>query len=78
MENKIHIKVSTNDQAASLVSGLNAVPYPCYLYNGKGNECVDAKSYLGVVYFMVMHQHDTYFWSGQDEIPECIAGLMVD
>ena len=55
---KIHLNVETD--AAEFVSILSKSPAKYYLYNSNKKECVNAKSFLGIMYFMGVHPNETY------------------
>ena len=57
---KSAVCVLTEKQAYDLVSTLALTKGRFSLVSGNGKECVDAKSFLGVTYFMVVHPNDTY------------------
>lgn len=67
---KVKIKVRNDKDAFELVSALAAKDGQFALFSGDCKECVDAKSYLGVLYFMVVHPDDTYLFSESGFVPE--------
>ena len=54
------VDVKDERDAFDLVSVLAKRSGHYSMKNGSGKECVDAKSFLGVMYFMVVHPRDIY------------------
>ena len=54
------INITNEKEAFDLVSTLAKKEGNYYLVTDNGKECVDAKSFLGVMYFIVVHPHNMY------------------
>ena len=67
---KVKITIKNNDEAFALVEDLMTHAGQYALFSGDCKECVDAKSFLGVLYFMLTHPNDTYLYSDSGYIPE--------
>lgn len=65
----IHIKIRDEQDAIRFVNKLASMDGDFYLTNRSGKECVNAKSYIGVLYFMVIHPDDTFLCAENGEIP---------
>jgi len=78
---RAHIRLMNNQEAVEFVSLLNsdgtATKYS--LENFDGSYRVNARSFLGVVYFCTEHNDDTYLVNDTDtqELPNCINKFRV-
>ena len=66
--------------AAEFVSILSKSPAKFYLYTANRKECVNAKSFLGLMYFMGVHPDETYLECDDpaSEIPADIKKFVVE
>lgn len=66
---RAHIRLTTNTEAAAFVSMLNSdgTTNKYMLESADGTHRVDARSLLGVLYFSVEHNDDTYLVNESDK-----------
>ena len=68
--NRVKISINNEHDAMELVNSLAPMSGNFSLVTENYKECVNAKSYLGVLYFMVIHPGDTYLFSEDGMIPD--------
>lgn len=75
-----HIKLTTEMDAVKLVGALSKCTPRYYLYTPNKKECVNAKSFLGIMYFMSVHPNEIYLECDDPDamLPETVKKFVTE